>query len=141
MAAAKEMTPMAETDRLQVNPEVVQRLVDLARQYHAREVTGIPEDPEVQAGAAEVTALTENRFDHTVAEFRSIIDDLDPLQQQEVVALCRLGRGDYEFEEWEDALADARDDWNEDTAEYLLGHPMLADELVSGMELHGHDLD
>lgn len=132
---------MPETDRLQVNPEIVQRLVDLARQYHAREITGIPEDPEVQAGAAEVTALTEHRFDHTAAEFQSIIDDLDPPQQQEVVALSRLGRGDYEFEEWADALADARHDWNENTTEYLLGHPMLADELVAGMELHGHDLE
>jgi hypothetical protein len=132
---------MADTDRLRVNPEVVQRLVDLARQYHAREVTGIPEDPEVQAGAAEMTALTEHRFDHTADEFRSIIDDLEPDQQQEVVALFRLGRGDYEFEEWEDALAEAREDWNERTAAYLLGHPMLADELVMGMELHGHDLE
>jgi hypothetical protein len=132
---------MAETDRLQVNPEIIQRLVDLARQFHAREATGIPEDPEVQASAAEVTALTEHRFDPTTDEFKAIIDDLEPRQQQEVVALFRLGRGDYELEEWDDALVDARDDWNEDTAEYLLAHPMLADELVSGMELHGHDLE
>jgi hypothetical protein len=76
---------------LQVNPDVIQRLVDLARQIDSREFTGIPEDPEVQAGSADVMALTEQEFDSTTDEFRSIINDLDPEQQQQVVALFRLG--------------------------------------------------
>ncbi len=126
---------------LQVNPDVIQRLVDLARQIDSREFTGIPEDPEVQAGSTEVVALIEQEFDSTADEFRSIISDLDPEQQQQVVALFRLGRGDYAYEEWEDALAEAREDWNEDTAGYLLGHPMLSDYLTNGMILHGYSLE
>jgi len=126
---------------LQVNPDVIQRLVDLARQIDSREFTGIPEDPEVQAGSAEVVALTEQEFDSTADEFRSIINDLDPEQQQQVVALFRLGRGDYAYEEWEDALAEAREDWNVNTADYLLGHPMLSDYLTSGMILHGYSVE
>jgi Flp pilus assembly protein TadD len=126
---------------LQVNPDVIQRLVDLARQIDSREFTGIPEDPEVQAGSAEVVALTEQEFDSTADEFRSIINDLDPEQQQQVVALFRLGRGDYAYEEWEDVLAEAREDWNEETADYLLGHPMLSDYLTNGMILHGYSLE
>jgi hypothetical protein len=134
--------PMTDDDaRLQVNPDIVQRLVDLARQFHAREYTSIPEDPEAQHSAAEATALAEHRFDHTVDEFRSIIQDLDPRQQQEVVALFRLGRGDHELSNWEDALQLAREDWNAETADYLLRHPMLADDLSSGLALHGHHLD
>ena len=129
------------SDLLQVNPDVIQRLVDLARQIDSRELTEMPDDPEVQAGSAEVVALSAQEFDSTVDEFRSIIDDLDPEQQQQVVALFRLGRGDYAFEEWEDALAEARDDWNPSTADYLLGHPMLADGLANGMILHGYSLE
>jgi hypothetical protein len=137
-----ESRPMTEDGgRLQVNPDIVQRLVDLARQFHAREYNSILEDPEVQHGAAETSALSEQKFDHTVDEFRSIIQDLDPRQQQEVVALFRLGRGDHEFGNWEDALQLAREDWNTETAEYLLRHPMLADDLATGMALHGHHID
>jgi Flp pilus assembly protein TadD len=126
---------------LQVNPDVIQRLADLARQIDSREFTGIPEDPEVQAGSAEMLALTEQEFDSTADEFRSIINDLDPEQQQQVVALFRLGRGDYAYEEWGDALAEAREDWNVNTADYLLGHPMLSDYLTNGMILHGYSLE
>lgn len=126
---------------LQVNPDVIQRLVDLARQIDSREFTEIPEDPEVQAGSAEVVALTEQEFDSTADEFRSIINDLDPEQQQQVVALFRLGRGDYAYEEWDDVLVEAREDWNENTADYLLGHPMLSDYLINGMILHGYSLE
>lgn len=126
---------------LQVNPDVIQRLVDLARQIDIREFTGIPEDPEVQALSAEVVALTEQEFDSTTNEFRSIISDLDPEQQQQVVALFRLGRGDYAYEEWEGALAEAREDWNVNTADYLLGHPMLSDYLTNGMIQHGYSLE
>jgi Flp pilus assembly protein TadD len=142
MARSRPDGPMTEDGaRLQVNPDIVQRLVDLARRVHAREYTSTPEDPEVQALAAEAVTLSEHRFDHTVDEFRSIIHDLDPRQQQEVVALFRLGRGDHELANWEEALQSARDDWNSDTAEYLLRHPMLADELVNGIEMHGHHID
>jgi len=126
---------------LQVNPDVIQRLVDLARQIDSQEFTGIPEDPEVQSGSAEVVALTEQEFDSTADEFRSIINDLDPEQQQQVVALFRLGRGDYAYEEWEDALAEAREDWNVNTADYLLGHPLLSDYVTGGMILHGYSVE
>jgi Flp pilus assembly protein TadD len=129
------------SDLLQVNPDVIQRLIDLARQIASEEFTEIPEDPEVQAGSAEVVALSAQEFNTTVDEFRAIIDDLDPDQQQQVVALFRLGRGDYTLEEWDDALAEARDDWNPDTADYLLGHPMLAEGLANGMILHGYNLE
>ena len=45
-----------------------------------------------------------------------------------------LGRGDYTVDEWERALTDARASWNERTADYLLGTPLLADYLADGLD-------
>jgi hypothetical protein len=129
------------SDLLHVNPDVIQRLVDLARQINSRDFTDIPEGPEREMGGTEVMTLSEQHFDSTADEFRSIIDDLDPEQQQQVVALFRLGRGDYGLDEWADAVAVAREDWNESTADYLLGHPLLADYLATGMIVHGYDVE
>ncbi|TVP88263.1 MAG: DUF3775 domain-containing protein [Thioalkalivibrio sp.] len=129
------------SNQLQVNPDVVQHLVDLARLYHAREITGIPEDPEAPAGSAEAAALSDQEFDRTEDEFRAIIEDLEPRQQQELVALFQLGRGVYGLEQWEQIRTDAQESWDGPTAEYLLGHPTLAEDLVNGMALHGHRLE
>ena len=72
--------------------------------------------------------------DSTLQEFRSIVDDLEPDQQQEVVALLWVGRGDFGPEEWQAALEEARDDWTPETADYLIAHPLLADYLRDGLE-------
>jgi hypothetical protein len=48
-----------------------------------------------------------------------------------------VGRGDYRAEEWHRALADARDRWNERTAEYLIETPLLSDYLSEGLDRLG----
>lgn len=132
---------------LDMNPDTVQRLIELARQIQGREETDIADDREAasavtrreyeEAGAE----LAPPPLDTASAEFRSIIDDLEPDQQQQVVALFRLGRGEYDVEEWDDALAAAGDDWNPATADYLLGHALLADSLADGLVTLGYSVE
>jgi hypothetical protein len=45
-----------------------------------------------------------------------------------------LGPGDYAIAEWARALAEARERWNERTADYLIGTPLLADYLTEGLD-------
>ena len=59
-------------------------------------------------------------------------------QQAELVALMWLGRDDYDMEEWETALRDASDRWNNRTAEYLLSKPLVAEYLTEGLYRHGY---
>jgi hypothetical protein len=47
-------------------------------------------------------------FGIVCAEFRSIIDNLEPDQQQQAVALFRPGRGEFDAGERDDALAAGR---------------------------------
>lgn len=83
--------------------------------------------------ADEVEDSLEER-DPSYAELKTTIEDLEPDQQIGLVALIWLGRGDYGPEEWERALVDARASWNERTADYVIGMPLLADYLEEGLE-------
>lgn len=126
---------------LDVNPDSVCRLIALAREFHAQEAVVIPDDPGSPDDDWPLQILASHTGDATLGEFRSIVEDLDPDQQQQVVALLWLGRGDYALDEWEDALSYAADAWNKFTADYLIAHPMLADHLEDGLDLHGYRCD
>lgn len=123
---------------LQVNPETVCRLIELAQSFHVREQAGMPEEGGNAADDWSQQMLADQGDNTSYQEFESIVKDLEPDQQQEVVALLWLGRGDYTLEEWDSVVKQARDEWTPETAQYLIGHPLLADELREGLELHGH---
>lgn len=55
-----------------------------------------------------------------------------------MVALLRLGRGDYELDEWDKAKKDAIYAWTDHTADELLSHPMFVDHAAKGLEVMGH---
>lgn len=126
---------------LEVNPETVCRLIDLAREFHAQDAVELPDEPGTPEHATSERALEAYAGDSLLQEFRSVVEDLEPDQQQQVVALFWLGRGDYELDEWEDALAYAAEAWNAATADYLVAHPLLADYLIEGLDQHGHRCD
>lgn len=123
---------------LAVNPETVCFLIDKAHQFHAKEEVVIPEEPLSPTSDWAMQILADHADDPTLDEVRSTVADLEPDQQVEVVALMWLGRGDFEVEEWDDAVEQAKDVWNENTAEYLFAHPMLADHLLEGLDLLGY---
>jgi len=126
---------------LDVNPDTVCRLIELARIFHAQVEVVIPEEPDNPVGDYPTQMLAEHAEDSTLDEFRSIVTDLEPDQQQQVVALLWTGRGDFALEEWSDAVAEAAENWNETTADYLIAHPLLADYLAEALDLHGHSCD
>ncbi len=51
-----------------------------------------------------------------------------------LVALMWMGRGDYSIDEWEDAIEQAKDQWTDHTAEYLISTPLLSDYLAEGLD-------
>ncbi|MBV1787773.1 DUF3775 domain-containing protein [Marinobacterium sp. D7] len=119
---------------LNTNSETLCRLIQLAREFHAKEAVSIPEKPISPADDWARQVLADHLGDTTFQEFESIINDLEPDQQQEVVALLWLGRGDFDREEWDAALAEAADSWNSHTARYLIAHPLLPDYLSEALD-------
>jgi hypothetical protein len=126
---------------IDVSTETVQRLAALAREIHAGDAVTVPEDAVNPSGDLAVQAITGQARDMCTAEFRSIVDDLEPDQQQQVVALTWLGRGDFSAEEWDEARELAEQRWSEETADYLLAHPMLAEELAAGLDALGYETE
>ena len=105
---------------LEINPETVRFIIERAHEFQ-------------MLGQSEGDVPLEER-DPAFAELKTTIDDLEPDQQVSLVGLMWLGRGDYTLDEWDKVLADAGDSWNERTAEYLIGTPLLADYLTEGLE-------
>lgn len=126
---------------LEVNPDTVCFLISCARLFHAKEDLVLPDVPDSPADDWGLEALEEQANDSSFLEFRSTIRDLEPVQQQAVVALLWLGRGDYGVTEWNAAMEEARGVWNRHTAEYLIVHPMLADHLLEGLNMLGYSCE
>jgi hypothetical protein len=127
---------------IELNPENVRFIIQKAREFQVEDDTSAVESPD---DLADLDALEdhEDGMDDSVSEDElvAVIEDLEPDQQMSLVALMWLGRGDYEIEEWQQALDDAREAWTAHTASYLIGTPQLADYLEEGLTLHGYDID
>ncbi|MCI0756865.1 DUF3775 domain-containing protein [Teichococcus vastitatis] len=78
----------------------------------------------------------EEDFDEeTLAAF---IEDLNEDEQAALVALAWVGRGDYEPEEWAEAVRLAKErSAAGDTSSYLLGMDMAGDLLAEGLAAFG----
>jgi len=126
---------------LNLNPDTVCLLISKARLFHSKEDVVIPDTADSPSEDWALQALANHGSDNVLQEFKSTIDDLEPDQQQEVVALMWLGRDEFSVDEWTSALEEARNSWTESTAEYLIAHPHLSDYLLEGLDLLGYSCD
>ncbi len=120
---------------LSVNPETICFLINKAHEFHAKEGVVIPEVPNSPADDWGRQVLADHIDDFSYQEMLYAINDLEPDQASELLALVWLGRGDYEAEEWESAVNDARDSWDEQTITNMIATPLVADYLTEGLEL------
>lgn len=120
---------------LDLNRDIVRTIIDKARQFHAKEEVTFPEDdPLSPAGDWAMQVLADHADDPVVQELTSTVDALEPDLQAKLVALMWTGRGDYSLGDWDEAVAQAQDEWNGRTADYLIGTPLVADYLEAGLE-------
>ena len=94
-----------------------------------------PVTPESSSNPSDTDFLEEiedKGDDLTEQELRAFIDGLNEDELAELVALLWVGRGSFAAEEWEEALAEAR---NQDrpVVDYLMGDPLLGDLLADGL--------
>jgi hypothetical protein len=133
----------AMEEELNLNPEDLRTLILNLRALMAQEEMVSPDsgsNPTDDEGGT--SALQDTPDNLTREEIATVVEDLEPDQQAELVALMWIGRGDMEPEEWEEAVALALDLQEGPTSEYLLKHPHVADYLVEGLDrlFDGSDL-
>jgi hypothetical protein len=133
----------AMEEELNLNPEDLRTLILNLRALMAQEEEVSPDsgsNPTDDEGGT--SALQDSPENLTREEIATVIEDLEPDQQAELVALMWIGRGDMEPEEWDEAVALALELQEGPTSEYLLKHPHVADYLVEGLDrlFDGSDL-
>ncbi len=132
---------MNEKKLLDLNPETVGYIAIMAREFQAVEHDSIPEQSLSSTSDWNMQVLTNYQDDPTYSELKSMIEDLEPDQQVQLVALMWLGRGSFSIDEWEDALQEAGDSWTKNTADYLIGTPLLANYLEEGLTELGYSAE
>ncbi|RAP34653.1 hypothetical protein B1207_15365 [Legionella quinlivanii] len=65
------------------------------------------------------------------------INSLTPSQQATLVALMYLGHGDFEKNEWSDALSIAQEQQTKHIAQYLLSVPNVVSYIENGLNILG----
>ncbi len=87
-------------------------------------------------------AVLEDRADDpTYRELIAALADLNSDEMDEVLALVWIGRGDYTSDEWEEALAMARERHDQRAPAYLAGQPLLSDFIEDGLDAMGYSLE
>jgi hypothetical protein len=118
-----------------LNPEFLRSLILKLRAVMGQEDEVSPDSGSNASDDGGRATLQDSPDNMTRDEITAQIEDLEPDQQAELVALMWIGRGDMEPEEWEEALALAADRQDGPTARYLLAHPHVADHLDEGLDL------
>lgn len=126
---------------LDISVATVCTLIQMAREFHAKEEVSIPEEPLHAADDWALQVLANHLEDQVYQEFINAVRDLDPDQQANLVALMWIGRGDFETEEWDEALQEAQEESTPYTGEYLISKPLLADYLEAALNQLGYACD
>jgi len=121
--------------------ETLCRIILRAREYEAQ----TPSDYDADESADNVddedegslSVLDDSINDSVEEELRSVLDDLGEDQIVEVLAFCWVGAGTYDASDWDEALQEAQDIYEDGGSEAivdeLLDMPMLPSVLESGL--------
>jgi len=116
-------------------------IIEKARAFDA-EVDPVDENSGSNAADDGERAILQDTPDNPVLEeLTNVLDDLNVDEQDEVLALLWVGRGDFGKQEWRDALRQAHETRNNRETRYLVGTPLLADYLSQGLAELGYSLE
>jgi hypothetical protein len=126
---------------LHIPLESICYIIAKARSLQAKEDVVIPDTPGCPSEDWGLQVLADHSGDYSLAELADCIGAMTQRQRAELIALMWVGRGDYEVDEWEQAVDDAIGDHSVRAAAYLLAHPMVSDDLEEGLIAHGYSCD
>lgn len=115
-----------------INTEKVCFVIVKARELESED-EGIQADSSNPADDKFISVLTEDAYSPVRQELVDFIDAMDEDEQTELVALTWVGRGDFTAQDWDAAVALARERHKGPTSRYLLGIPLLAGYLEAGL--------
>jgi hypothetical protein len=132
---------MEDTAKLTIPLEKICAIISMARQFDAKDVLTDPNSGSNASDDGMRSVLEDHANDPVRAELLSAIQDLNDDEQIDLVTLTWLGRGDGDYDNWDDLRTEATRAHNDRTAEYLLGIPLLGDYLDDAIEEFGLSCD
>lgn len=115
-----------------INTDKVCFVIVKAREIESED-EGVEADASNETDDRSMSVLTEDAYETVRNEIASFVDAMDVDEQAELVALTWIGRGDFSAPEWRAAVNEARARHEGSTSAYLLGLPLLASYLESGL--------
>ena len=100
----------------------------------AKEGSDIPEPGGNPSDDEVAETLQEIEGDLTADEITQEIESMNDEQQDALIALFWIGRGDAEPEDWDETLTLARERHTGTTSGYLLGKPQVSTYIADGLE-------
>ncbi len=122
----------------------VRALIVEARRLEVKEGDTDPDSGSNPIDDGETDVLTSSSMDDgTEREFRGMIAGMNEDERADILALMYIGRGDFEVNEWDEALelAKERDASSGHLANYLIGTPNFADLLDEGFAAIGDSFE
>ncbi len=118
-----------------INPEIVYGIINSAHEIQAKEGVTFPDE---LSDTDFLQILADHKGDLTFQEIKSVIEELEPDQQVDLLTLMYVGRGDFDIEDWSSARKEAKNNLVPRLAEYLFSKPQIAEYLAKGLELLGY---
>jgi hypothetical protein len=126
---------------LAISTETVCELIEASRELaghtdpqSSRKNRAAPTDDDTDGDESAIHMIEQVRDDPTRRQIAEIIGTLNIEEQVNLLALLYLGGGDYEIDEWDDALAEARDRIASRDADFLIGDMAMPDRLEAGLQ-------
>jgi len=123
----------------EINPAKVCFIIEKSRELLSEDV-GMAPDASNPTDNGERVVLTDAN-DSIRRELVEFIRDLDVDEAAILVALAWIGRGDFEADDWENAVAAAYDRREGPTWKYLVGMALLPDYLQDALSAFGRSCE
>lgn len=143
MAQAEEGSD-EDAPALAISPEKVCFVVVKAREFDVKDAVTEPDAGSNASDDKMISVLEDHSDDPVVEELTSFISSLSEDEQIDLVALAWLGRDDNAIEDWPELrqeAARAHSSRTTHTATYLLGMPLLSDQLEEALSLFGQSCE
>ena len=122
-----------------ISPEKVCFIAIKARQFDVKVLPAQQADEGSNAVDEQFQDVLEDYPDDPVVqEIVSAIRHLNEEELSNLIALTMVGRGDFDTDEWEDALAAAVEDPVRRRPRWFLGQPLLGDHLEEALTQMGY---
>jgi len=129
---------------LAISTEMVFFVILQAREFDVKDAVTEPDAGSNPSDDKMIAVLEDHADDPVVEELTSFISCLTEDEQIDLVALAWLGRDDNTIEDWPELRAEAlraHRARTTHTADYLLGMPLLSDQLEEALSLCGQSCE